>query len=281
MLLRFTRFTKRNKVIVTFLSLLIVSILQMSMDARKRGKLTVLDELLLDSASMAQSGVTSSYHAARDVWFGYVYLTGLREENKLLMNETAELRNSVNNLREILQENQRLKDLLSFKEATGYSTTTARVIGVSPLSSFKTIIISKGSNDGVRKGMAVVTKDGVIGKILSSSSNTSKVLLITDRNSDVDALIQRSRDSGIAEGGDSDLIQLKFLSKSADAAVGDLVVTSGIGGVYKKGCIIGSISRIDKQTGRMFQYVEVKPAVNFTKLEEVLVITDSPAENGR
>lgn len=275
------RFTKRNKVNVTFLSLLIVSILQMSMDAKKRGKLSMLDELLLDSASIAQRGITSSYQAAQDVWFGYIYLIGLREENRLLRDETSELRGRINALNEAGQENQRLRDLLSFKEITGYGTTTARVIGVSPLSSFKTIVIDKGNIDGIRKGMAVVSNDGVIGKILSSSTNTSKVLLITDRNSDVDAIIQRSRDSGIAEGGDSGLIQLKYLSKNADAVVGDIVVTSGIGGVFKKGCIIGAISRVDKKAGLMFQYVEIEPSVNFSKLEEVLVIKDSHEENGR
>ncbi|MBF8250777.1 MAG: Cell shape-determining protein MreC [Deltaproteobacteria bacterium] len=275
------KFVKRNKVNVTFLSLLIVSILQMSMDAKKRGKLSMLDELLLDSASIAQRGITTSYQATTDAWFGYIYLIGLKEENRLLRDETSELRGRINALKEAIQENQRLKDLLSFKETTEYGTTTARVIGVSPLRSFKTIIISKGSIDGVRKDMAVVTKDGVIGRILSTAANTSKVLLITDRNSDVDALIQRSRDRGIAEGGDSALIQLKYLSKNADAVVGDLVVTSGIGGVFKKGCIIGAISRVDKKAGLMFHYVEIEPSVNFSKLEEVLVITDSHEENGR
>lgn len=275
------RLTKRNKVNVTFLSLLIVSILQMSMDAKKRGKLSMLDELLLDSASIALRGITSSYQAAQDVWFGYIYLIGLREENRQLSDETSELRGRINALNEAGQENQRLRDLLSFKETTGYRTTTARVIGVSPLSSFKTIVIDKGSIDGVRNGMAVVSNDGVIGKILSSSAKTSKVLLITDRNSDVDAIIQRSRDSGIAEGGDSGPIQLKYLSKNADAVVGDIVVTSGIGGVFKKGYIIGTISRVDKKAGLMFQYVEIEPSVNFSKIEEVLVINDSHEENGR
>lgn len=275
------KFAKRNKVNITFLSLLIVSILQMSMDAKKRGKLSMLDELLLDSASIAQRGITTSYQAVADAWFGYIYLIGLKDENRLLRDETAELRERVNALNEAIQENQRLKELLSFKEATGYGTTTARVIGSSPLSSFKTITIGRGSIDGIRKDMAVVTKDGVIGRILSTASNTSKVLLITDRNSDVDALIQRSRDRGIAEGGDSGLIQLKYLSRNADVVVGDLVLTSGIGGVFKKGWIIGTISRLDIKSGGLFQFVEIEPAVNFSKLEEVLVITDSPEEYGR
>src|SRR4030066_2442687 len=169
------RFTKRNKVNLTFPSLLIVSILQMSMDAKKRGKSSMLDELLLDSASIALRGITSSYQAAQDVWFGYIYLIGLREENRLLRDETSELRDRINALKEAGQENQRCRDLLAFKETTGYGTTTARVIGVSPLSSFKIIVIDKGSIDGVRNGMAVVSNDGVIGKVLSSSANTYKV----------------------------------------------------------------------------------------------------------
>jgi len=275
------RFAKKNKVSVTFMSLLIVSILLMSVDIKKRGKLSVFDELLLDASSVVQNGITSSYHTGRNLWFGYVYLIGLKEENERLKNEASELRERINALRETVHENQRLKSLLSFKESSGYNTETARVIGISPLTSFKTIMIGKGSVDGIKRGMAVVTNDGVVGRVFSASPNTSKVLLISDRNSDVDAVIQRSRDRGIAEGGDSEFIQLKYLPKNADAAVGDLVVTSGIGGVFKKGIILGTIERLDKKTGGIFQYAEIKPAVNFSKLEEVLIITDSPEENGR
>lgn len=274
------RFIKKNLVGITFLSLLTVSFLLMSMDVKKRGNLSKLDEALIESASVAQRGIASSYQLGKDVWFGYIYLTGLREENMRLRKEVAELKEQVNGMRESTLENQRLKELLAFKEDTGYRTLTARVIGTDPTSLFKTITIGKGSVNGIRKNMAVVTNDGVVGRVLSLSANSSKVLLITDRNSNADAIIQRSRDRGIAEGREPDLLQLKYLPRSADVTEGDLIVTSGVGGVFQKGLVIGTVLRIDKKEGGIFQYVEINPVVNFSKLEEVLVITNSPQEDG-
>lgn len=272
------RFTKKNKVSIIFLSLLLLSLLLMSIDVKNRGKLSLLDEFIINSASVIQRGITNTYQFGKEVWTGYIYLAGLRKENLMLKNEAAELREKLNTFMEAVQENQRLKELLSFKEGNAYHVVAARVIGVSPASFSRTITIGKGSADRVAKGMAVVTNDGVVGRVLSSSSNASKVLLITDRNSDMDAVVQRSRDRGIAEGGESDLLQLKYLPRSADAAEGDLVVTSGIGGIFKKGLVIGTVSRVDKNAGGIFQYAEIRPAVNFSKLEEVLVITDSPED---
>lgn len=274
------RVAKRNRVAITFFSLLIASLLLMSLDVKKKGKLNMLEEFLMDSASVAQRGATYSFKSLKDLWFGYIYLAGVREENLVLKKEAAELREKLNAMREAAQENQRLKALLAFKEGSAYRTITARLIGIDPTNLFKTITIGKGSIDGIARGMAVVTNDGVVGRVISSSPNSSRVLLITDRNSDADAVIQRSRDRGIAEGGDSDLLQLKYLPRSADVATGDILVTSGVGGVFPKGLVIGSISRLDRSAGGIFLSAEIKPAVNLSKLEEVLVITGSPKEDG-
>lgn len=271
---------KRNSVTITLLSLLMASFMLMSLDVKKRGKLSKLEEFLIDSAVVTQRGASSSFQSIRNLWFGYIYLFGLREENLNLKKEIGQLREQLNSVREAVRENQRLRDLLTFKEDSGHRTLTARIIGMDPTNLFKTITIGKGSADGVSKGMAVVTSDGVVGRVLSSSAGSSKVLLIIDRNSDIDAIIQRSRDRGIAEGGDLGLLQLKYLARSSDAVEGDLLVTSGVGGVFPKGLVIGSISKLDRGAGGLFLYAEAKPAVNFSKLEEVLVITNSPKEIG-
>lgn len=271
---------KRNSVTITLLSLLMASFMLMSLDVKKRGKLSKLEEVLIDSAVVTQRGASSSFQSIRNLWFGYIYLFGLREENLNLKKEIGQLREQLNSVREAVGENQRLRDLLTFKEDSGHSTLTARIIGMDPTNLFKTITIGKGSADGVSKGMAVVTSDGVVGRVLSSSAGSSKVLLIIDRNSDIDAIIQRSRDRGIAEGGDLGLLHLKYLARSSDAVEGDLLVTSGVGGVFPKGLVIGSISKLDRGAGGLFLYAEAKPAVNFSKLEEVLIITNSPKEIG-
>jgi rod shape-determining protein MreC len=275
------KFAKKNKVSVTFLSLLVLSFLLMSLDVKKRGRLSVIEEFIIDSASAVQRGIAYSIGLGRDAWFGYVYLIGQREENLALRGEAAGLKERLNALREVVQENKRLKELLAFKETSGYHAITARVIGTDPTSLFRTITIGAGSSDGVRKGMAVVTSEGVVGRVINSSSGTSRVLLATDRNSDIDAVIQRSRDRGIAEGAGPDTLHLKYMPRSADVVEGDMVVTSGIGGIFPKGLVIGSVSRLDKTSGGIFLYAEVRPSLNFSKLEEVLVITESPGEGGR
>lgn len=274
------RFIRKNSVIITFFFLILISLMLMSVDVKKRGKLNMLEELTIDSFSAAQNVITYTARSLKNIWFGYIYLVGIREENVVLRREVSILRNRLNAGMEILHENQRLKGLLDFKEGSGFRTVTARVIGIGLVDMFETITIGKGSIDGVTSGMAVVTNDGVVGRILSSSPNSSRVLLIADKNSYVDAVIQRSRDRGVVRGEGLNLLELKYLPRSADALAGDMLVTSGVGGVFPKGVVIGSISRVDKNAGGIFLYSAVKPAVDFSKLEEVLVITDHSGKVG-
>lgn len=268
------RFAKKNSINIAVVSLLFVSLLFMSLDIRKRGKLSILEEVVMEGASAAQAGITHVLQSFKDIWFGYIYLVGIGKENLALRDEAARMRERINTMRETVIENQRLRELLAFKDSSGLSVVTSRVIGIGPTNLFETITIAKGTADGVAKGMAVVTSNGVVGRVLSASDGSSKVLLITDRNSYVDAVIQRSRGRGVAQG-DLSLLQLKYLDRSTDAVSGDILVTSGIGGIFPKGLVIGSISKVDKNAGGTFQYAEIKPAVDFSKLEEVFVVTGS------
>lgn len=270
------KFVKRNSLTITLLALLMTSFMLMSLDVKKRGNLNKLEELLIDSAMISQRGAEYSFYSIKELWLGYVNLIGVRNENLRLKKEAGELREKLTLMTETIQENKRLRELLKFKESTGHAAITARVIGMDPTNLFKTITIGKGSADGLSKGMAVATSDGVVGRIISSSADSSRVLLITDRNSDTDAVIQRSRDRGIAGGGDYGTLRLKYLPRSADAMEGDLLVTSGVGGIFPKGLAIGFISKLDRSAGGIFLLAEVRPVVNFSKLEEVLVITTSP-----
>lgn len=271
-------FAKKNSVNITLLSLLFLSFVLMSFDVKHREKLSKLEELFVDSVAVTQKGASYSVLSFKELWLRYIYLSGLREENLNLKKEVGQLRMEVNSMREAALENERLRELLAYKEDTGLTTLTARVIGINPTNLYKIVTIGKGSSDGIARGMAVVTSDGIVGRVLGATSDSSRVLLITDRNSDVDALIQRSRDRGITEGADLGLLQLKYLPRSADVAEGDLLVTSGVGGIFPKGLVIGSISKLNRGSGGLFLSAEVKPAVNFSKLEEVLVITTSPKQ---
>jgi len=151
----------------------------------------------------------------------------------------------------------------------------AEVIGQDPTSWFKSMTINKGERDGVRKGMAVISPDGVVGQILKTSPNHATVLLITDYNSAVDTIVERTRAKAIVEGKGENRCQLKYLLRAEEVIVGDVVITSGLGGIFPKGLKVGEITNVDKEGHGIFQYAELVPGVDLTKLEEVAVIGDT------
>ena len=152
----------------------------------------------------------------------------------------------------------------------------AEVIGQDPSSWFKSVTINKGEGDGVRRGMAVISTEGVVGQVLKAAPNYATVLLMTDYNSAIDAIVQRTRAKAIVEGKGENRCQLKYLLRTEEVAVGDVVVTSGLGGNFPKGMMIGEVRSVEKKGHGVFQYAELAPGVDLTKLEEVLVITESP-----
>jgi rod shape-determining protein MreC len=138
------------------------------------------------------------------------------------------------------------------------------------------VTVNKGETNGVKKGMAVISPEGVVGQILKTAPYHSTVLLITDYNSALDSIIQRTRAKAIVEGIGENLCQLKYLLRSEDVMIGDVVVTSGLGGNFPKGLMVGEIRKVDKKEHGIFQHAELVPSVDLTKLEEVLIIAESP-----
>jgi rod shape-determining protein MreC len=124
----------------------------------------------------------------------------------------------------------------------------------------------------VAKDMAVVTSDGVVGRVIEVSLHTAKVLLITDPNSAMDVIVQRSRTQGIMEGKVEEVCVLKYVQKNEDVQVGDKVITSGLGGIFPKGLMTGTVTRVERKRPGIFQYIEVTPSVDFSRLEEVLIL---------
>jgi len=151
------------------------------------------------------------------------------------------------------------------------------VIGQDPTSWFKSVTINKGERDGVQKGMAVISPEGVVGQILKTAPHYATVLLMTDYNSAIDAVIQRTRAKAIVEGQEENRCQLKYLLRTEEVVVGDVVITSGLGGIFPKGLMVGEIRKVDKKGHGVFQYAELVPSVDLTKLEEVLIISTSPS----
>jgi len=169
----------------------------------------------------------------------------------------------------------RLKQLLQFRQTNSPSMIGAEVIGQDPSSWFKSVTIDKGERDGLKKGMAVISPAGVIGQVLRTAPHYATVLLITDYNSAVDSIVQRTRAKAIVEGKGENRCQLKYLLRTEEVNTGDIVLTSGLSGNFPKGLLIGEIRRVEKKGHGVFQVAELVPSIDLTRLEEVLVITDS------
>lgn len=227
---------------------------------------------MLELGGTIEHGVNSSATAIEDFWRGYFFLVNTKEENNALRNTVDTLKGSITRLREAQIANQRLTRLLNFKESSPLPIKGFRVIALDPEEWFKTIVISGGRSDGLKPGMPVATAAGVVGRIIETSPHYSKVLLMLDYNSSVDALIQRTRVRGVLSGRSRQTCRLKYLLKSEDVVQGDILVTSGFAGVFPKGLKLGTVSRVRKIQHDLFLEIEVNPAVNFNKLEEVLVI---------
>lgn len=201
-------------------------------------------------------------------------------DNESLRAENAELKQQILNDSEILAENARLRVMLDYKKAASqFDFVAAAVIARDPGTWTNIIIINRGTNDGLTKDMPVVTPQGLVGNITNVYANSAKVQLILDSRSAVGALVQRqeSRVAGIVEGNSSNMQSPRMvnLARDADIIKGDKIVTSGFGGIYPKGLLIGETLDVINDEGGLLKYAILKPAVDFDKLEEVLVIVRS------
>jgi rod shape-determining protein MreC len=206
------------------------------------------------------------------MWKRYLFLVGLEDENRRLLHESAVLNDQINLYREGYLEGIRLRKLLSIKDNIKHRTVVARVIDNDRTTLFKTLLINKGTTDGLRVGLPILADRGVVGRIIESSWHASRVLLMIDDNSNIDALIQRSRAQGILQGSGSVGCNLKYISRVEDVQTGDVVLSSGLAGVFPKGLLLGIVTGASRREGGLFQKIDVSPAVDFSKLEEVLAL---------
>ncbi|OQW37986.1 MAG: rod shape-determining protein MreC [Nitrospira sp. SG-bin1] len=218
-----------------------------------------------------------------NVWGRYVALQGVEEDNQQLRRELDLLKEQNGQLREASAATERLSALLEFKKQALPTSVAAQVIGRDTGNWYKTIILNKGTSDGLQSDQGVITPAGVVGRIVKTTASTAVVLLVTDPNNAIAGLIQRTRDEGIVEGTTEGQARLKYIPLLSNARPGDHVVTSGLVGGFPRGIPIGTITRIDKEEEALFQSAELSPEVDPTRVEEVLVIRSSflPTEGER
>lgn len=192
--------------------------------------------------------------------------------NEKLKREVDYLHNKLSQQQEVVLENSRLKDLLSFKGDSTYKLIAAKVIARSADSWTSNIIIDKGRISGIKRSMVVVNFLGLVGKIIEAQESTAKVLLISDPSLSVSAIVQRSRQEGLVCGTLGSHLIMKYLPEEADIQIGDAVITSGFNDVYPKGVIIGTVISIGNEFSGLSRFAIIKPAVNLSNIEEVLII---------
>ncbi len=266
---------RRYALLVFVILLLLTAVVLMSLRVKQRRGIDFFDALLMEVCSPFLKGSTFVIKTVHGVFQEYVFLVRLQKENTLLRQKITDLQKENHQLKEGALAGERLEKLMQFREKIAASVIAAEVIGQDPSSWFKSLTINKGETDGVRKGMAVISPEGVIGQILRTGPRHSIVLLITDYNSAVDSIVERTRAKAIVEGKGENRCQLKYLLRAEEVAVGDIVVTSGLNGNFPKGLVIGEIRKVEKTGQGVFQYAELVPSADLSKLEEVLVIAES------
>ncbi len=232
------------------------------------------EQFVIEITAPFQKLIKQTTKSTEELWLNYFRLVDVHQENAQLKNEIHALKMANSRYRELLATQERLEELLQFKQTINRPVLAAQVIGRDPTGWFKSVIIDKGKWAGLRLDMPVVNAFGVVGRVVSVSSNYAKVLLIIDQNSAVDCLVQRSRDRGMLKGLMSEICKLDYVAKSNDITVGDIVVTSGLGGVFPKGLPVGRILDVKEISGELFKDIKIRTAVDFSKLEEVLVILE-------
>jgi len=260
----------RTSLIIAATLLLIVALLSLSL---KRSPL--LERVEGTVVSLAAPGLQGLRYVGRTVmgvWEGYIHLVGVQQENASLRQRLQEYEQKDLLYQEALHSLTRLESLLNLKKQVALPVTGARVIAYDPSLWSRCALLDQGQDRGVKRGHPVLTADGIVGRVVEVYPHYSKVMLIVDRNSGGDAMVQRTRVRGILQGKGGNRCSLDYVPKSADVQVGDLVLASGLGGVFPKGLVFGKVSEANKKTAGVFQEIEVTPTVDLSTLEEVAVV---------
>lgn len=265
-------FLRRNQVPLSCCFCLVLSIYIISAGARGQLKNEPLGAVLMWIMRPLQIAAQGTVNWIGGLQDHYDTLAGFRSENERLRKRVQTLEIERQKLLEAQATNSSLKQLLDLRSHLSGTAITASIVANSATSWFQSCQLNKGSADGVRKGMAVVTPLGVVGQVVAVTPRTAKVLLLTDPNSGIDVLVQRTRARGIVSGSLENGTVLKYVKRSEDVQEGDRLITSGTDGVFPKGMMVGAVIKVLKQHIGLFQFIEVLPAVQSARVEDVLVV---------
>jgi len=253
-----------------FMAVVVGHILLISTQVATRRGVPVVEALTFGVFAEVQRTTTSGIGSVRDVWQNYFALQQTRQENQQLRTEVAQLRVGLQQERALAEQSRMLQKLLDMRMETPLKTTAAYVIAGAASPDFRTATIDKGTSDGLKPDMAVISPAGVVGRIILPTSRAAKIQLLIDRDAAAGAVTERGRAQGVVVGTGTSL-RFDHVSGTADIKVGDRVVTSGIEGIYPKGFEIGQIESIERRAGE-FSAIIIRPTVEFSSIEAVLVV---------
>jgi rod shape-determining protein MreC len=260
-----------------FVAVVVGHIILISAQVNAKSGVPVLEQVTFGLFAEVQRAASAFVGGVRHTWTGYVTLRGVKAENDTLKRELADVQVQLQEQRAIADRSQGLERLLELRSRLTMQTTAAEIIAASATSDFRTVTIDKGTLQGLKADMGVMAPAGIVGRVVTPTARAAKVQLLVDRNAAAGALIERSRAQGVALGSGEDRLRLEYVAETSDVVVGDVVVTSGIDGIYPKGLTVGRVESIDKNG--TYRQITVRPSVDFSSLEEVLVIlTPTPAK---
>jgi rod shape-determining protein MreC len=262
----------RWKPLALFLCLILLALVFTTLKTRVTSSTSFFESAVMSAVMPVQEAIDNLIHGMSNVWRGYIDLLHVRGENLRLRQSVNELQGKLHRYEEALLQQQRLRELLDLRSQVFPNPVVAEVVGIDPSQWAEAVTVNKGGLNTLRKDVAVVTHQGLVGRTVEVAPHYATVLLITDRRSAVDALVQRTRARGIVVGKSRRLCELRYVDFHEDIRVGDTIISSGLGEVYPKGLLIGTVVSVRQQSYGLFHEVDIKPAVDLTKLEEVLVL---------
>jgi rod shape-determining protein MreC len=260
----------RIPLLIALVLLLVFSVLSLSL--KRSPALNKVEGLVISLTAPGMEGLQYVGRSVKQLWLGYINLVGARRQSAELQRQLQEYRQREVRFQEAQQALTRLEALLDLKRQVALPVIGARVIAYDPSLWSRSAIIDQGKDQGVKEGLPVLAPQGIVGRIVEVYPEYSKTMLIVDRKSAADAMVQRTRVRGILKGKGGNRCSLEFVPKNADVQVGDLVLASGLVGLYPKGLVFGKVTAANKKNPGVFQEIEVTSSADLSALEEVLVV---------
>jgi len=260
----------RIPLLIALVLLLVFSVLSLSL--KRSPVLKKVEGLVISLTAPGMEGLQYLGRSVKQLWLGYIYLVEVRRQTVELERQLEEYRQREVRFQEAQQALTRLEALLDLKRQVALPVIGARVIAYDPSLWSRSAIIDQGKVQGVKEGLPVLAPQGIVGRVVEVYPEYSKTMLIVDRQSAADAMVQRTRVRGILKGKGGNRCSLEFVPKNADVQVGDLVLASGLVGLYPKGLVFGKVTAANKKNPGVFQEIEVTSSADLSALEEVLVV---------